>query len=140
MDIDFKSQFEVARPTRTYKELTDILPTVFVGSESKLNSIISILCSAAKQSLKERGLHFPPWRTATYMQSKWLSPVRCRISSPAPSSSSSERNHSNDHGKAIKSKMLWAAAGPTNGVGLKGKRRDGSALSSEFSNMSINCC
>ncbi|KAK4771948.1 hypothetical protein SAY86_013723 [Trapa natans] len=126
VDIDFKSQFEVARPTRVYKDLTDILPTVFVGSEGKLNRVISILCSAAKQSLRESGLHIPPWRTVAYMQSKWLSR---RIMS------SSEMNlqGSVDHGREIKNKMM-----------IKSKRKDprehGSALSSEFSNMSINCC
>lgn len=73
VDVDFKSQFEVARPTATYKELINTLPSVFVGSEEKLNQIISLLCSAAKKSLKERGLHVPPWRNANYMRSKWLS-------------------------------------------------------------------
>ncbi|KAF3959383.1 hypothetical protein CMV_015798 [Castanea mollissima] len=73
IDTDFKSQFEVARPTPTYKELINTLPSVFVGSEEKLNQIISLLCSAAKKSLKERGLHVPPWRKANYMRSKWLS-------------------------------------------------------------------
>ena len=73
VDMDFKSQFEVARPTATYKELINTLPSVFVGSEEKLNQIVSLLCSAAKNSLKERGLHVPPWRKANYMRSKWLS-------------------------------------------------------------------
>ncbi|KAF4366325.1 hypothetical protein F8388_017479, partial [Cannabis sativa] len=74
VDIDFKSQFELARPTSAYKQLTNALPQIFVGSEEKLIQIITLLCSAAKQSLRERGLHVPPWRTAAYMQSKWLSP------------------------------------------------------------------
>ncbi|CAK9141397.1 unnamed protein product [Ilex paraguariensis] len=73
VDIDFRSQFEVARPTPTYKVLSNSLPSIFVGTEEKLNQIISILCSAAKQSMEERGLHIPPWRRTNYMQSKWLS-------------------------------------------------------------------
>ncbi|XWS41359.1 hypothetical protein CRYUN_Cryun17cG0074500 [Craigia yunnanensis] len=73
VDIDFKSQFELARPTPTYKKLTDALPSIFIGTEEKLNKIISMLCSAAKQSFREAGLYVPPWRTTTYMQSKWLS-------------------------------------------------------------------
>ncbi|KAK6922835.1 Protein of unknown function PDDEXK-like, partial [Dillenia turbinata] len=73
IDIDFKSQFELARPTATYTELSDTLPPIFVGDENKLRRIISLLCSAAEQSLKERGLHIPPWRRTTYMHSKWLS-------------------------------------------------------------------
>lgn len=73
MDIDFKSQFELARPTAAYKKLSETLPSVFVGDKHKLNKVISLLCSAAKQSFRDRGIHMPPWRTTTYMQSKWFS-------------------------------------------------------------------
>ncbi|XP_074375446.1 uncharacterized protein LOC141717252 isoform X2 [Apium graveolens] len=73
IDLDFKSQFELARPTETYSELIDALPCIFVGSEEKLRKIISLLCTEAKLSLKNRGLHVPPWRKFGYMQSKWLS-------------------------------------------------------------------
>ncbi|KAH7525169.1 hypothetical protein FEM48_Zijuj06G0196400 [Ziziphus jujuba var. spinosa] len=73
VDVDFRSQFEVARPTPTYEEIVANLPSIFVGTEEKLESVISLLCSAAKESMKERGLHIPPWRKASYMQSKWLS-------------------------------------------------------------------
>lgn len=72
IDIEFKAQFEVARATEEYKQLTKALPTVFVGSEEKVKRIISVLCSAAKQSLQKSGLHIPPWRTSTYMHAKWL--------------------------------------------------------------------
>ncbi|KAL4012902.1 hypothetical protein IC575_025047 [Cucumis melo] len=72
IDIEFKAQFEVARATEEYKQLTKALPSVFVGSEEKVKRIISVLCSAAKQSLKKSGLHIPPWRTSTYMHAKWL--------------------------------------------------------------------
>jgi len=73
LDMDFRSQFELARPTQTYKELINTLPSVFIGTEERLDKIISLLCSAAKESFKEKGLHIPPWRKAKYMQSKWLS-------------------------------------------------------------------
>lgn len=58
--------------SKAYKNLIDILPTIFIGDGNKLKKIISLLCSAAKQSLNERGLHMPPWRTNSCMQSKWL--------------------------------------------------------------------
>ncbi|KAL8466958.1 hypothetical protein ACS0TY_035876 [Phlomoides rotata] len=73
VDIDFRRQFGVARATTSYQELINALPLVFVGTEEKLEKLVSLICSAAKQSLKERGLHIPPWRRASYMQSKWLS-------------------------------------------------------------------
>ncbi|KAF5751803.1 hypothetical protein HS088_TW02G00821 [Tripterygium wilfordii] len=121
VDIDFKSQFELARPTQSYKELTDLLPTIYVGDEIKLNKIISLLCSAAKQSLKDRGLHLPPWRTRTYMQCKWL----------RRENGEEARNGENGFGSHD-----WVP--PM--VVKKPKRRDvggGSGLSSQFSNMGI---
>ncbi|XP_021284100.1 uncharacterized protein LOC110416428 [Herrania umbratica] len=72
-DMEFRSQFELARPTVTYKEMINDLLLIFVGTEEKLNMIIPLLCSAAKRSLKENGLHVPPWRKPAYMRSKWLS-------------------------------------------------------------------
>ncbi|CAH1447350.1 unnamed protein product [Lactuca virosa] len=47
IDIDFRSEFEIARSTKSYK---------------------------AKQSLKKKGMPLPPWRRADYVKSKWLSP------------------------------------------------------------------
>ncbi|WCJ43419.1 hypothetical protein M5689_024157 [Euphorbia peplus] len=73
VEMELKSQFELARPTQSYKELMKSVPSVFVGSEERLNNIISVLCSAAKHSLKEKGLHIPPWRKTKFMQSKWVS-------------------------------------------------------------------
>ncbi|KDP43039.1 hypothetical protein JCGZ_25225 [Jatropha curcas] len=74
VDMDFRSQFELARPTQTYKELINTtVPSIFVGTEDRVKRTISILCSAAKDSFKEKGLHFPPWRKAKHMQLKWFS-------------------------------------------------------------------
>ncbi|KAH7520810.1 hypothetical protein FEM48_Zijuj08G0185500 [Ziziphus jujuba var. spinosa] len=128
VDIDFQSQFELARPTASYKQLTDTLPTIYVGTEAKLIKIISLLCSAAKQSLKDRGLHLPPWRTTTYMQSKWLA-----------SSLKKDLNNADNEVKSIGVHCFSNWAPPI----VKPKRRNlgnGSGLSSQFSNMRINCC
>ncbi|XP_028757608.1 uncharacterized protein LOC114716728 [Neltuma alba] len=73
VDMDFRSQFLLAKPTRAYEDLTDMPPSIFVGTEERWSNITSLLCSAAKKSLREKGLHVPPWRKAAYMKSKWLS-------------------------------------------------------------------
>lgn len=129
VDIDFKSQFEVARPTPSYKQLTDGLPSIFVGSEEKLNKIVTLLCSAAKQSLREAGLHVPPWRTTTYMLSKWLKVAAITNIINASFGRENTEQHS----------LISEWSPPM----VKPKRRDfggGSALSIQLSNMSINCC
>ncbi|EHA8590026.1 hypothetical protein COCNU_scaffold014405G000010 [Cocos nucifera] len=130
VDIDFRSQFELARPTSAYTQLSCILPPIFVGKEEKLKKVVSLLCSAAQRSLKERGLHIPPWRKSSYMQSKWLS--CCQKASTIP------------YLNILSTKEL--AQTGRNGFsqaevrGSRPKGKQGSGLSSQFSDLSINCC
>ncbi|XP_057964896.1 uncharacterized protein LOC131155649 isoform X2 [Malania oleifera] len=74
IDIDFRSEFEIARSTKNYKVVLQTLPYIFVGKPDRLQKIISVITEAAKQSLKKKGMHFPPWRKADYVKAKWLSP------------------------------------------------------------------
>lgn len=72
VDIDFRSQFQLARPTPWYAQLWSRLPAVFVGPRAKLHKAVVLLCAEAQRSLRESGLHVPPWRRSGYMQAKWL--------------------------------------------------------------------
>lgn len=74
IDIDFRSEFEIARSTKAYRSLLQTLPYIFVGKADRLQKIISVVSDAAKQSLKKKGMHIPPWRKAEYVKAKWLSP------------------------------------------------------------------
>ncbi|KAL3647806.1 hypothetical protein CASFOL_008774 [Castilleja foliolosa] len=74
IDIDFRSEFEIARSTKAYKLVLQTLPNIFVGKAERLEKIISIVSEAAKQSLKKKGMPLPPWRKADYVKAKWLSP------------------------------------------------------------------
>ncbi|XP_028785084.1 uncharacterized protein LOC114740993 [Neltuma alba] len=87
VDIDFRSEFEIARSTGSYKTILQLLPYIFVGKSERLDQIVSIVSEAAKQSLKKKGMHLPPWRKAEYMRAKWLSSPCTRTKQP-PSSSS----------------------------------------------------
>lgn len=85
IDIDFRSQFEIARPTKSYKAILQTLPCVFVGTPDRLRRIIGIASEAAKQSLKKKGMHIPPWRKPDYIKAKWLSPhIRATLSKDDP--------------------------------------------------------
>ncbi|XP_044501463.1 uncharacterized protein LOC123222651 [Mangifera indica] len=84
IDIDFRSEFEIARSTKTYKLVLQRLPYIFVGKADRLQKIIGILSEAAKQSLKKRGMHIPPWRKADYIEAKWLSPHLREIKNNRP--------------------------------------------------------
>ncbi|XP_052191031.1 uncharacterized protein LOC127800454 [Diospyros lotus] len=74
IDIDFTSEFEIARSTGGYKAILQSLPHIFVGKADRLQQIVSIVSEAARQSLKKKGMHIPPWRKADYVRAKWLSP------------------------------------------------------------------
>ncbi|KAL1222638.1 hypothetical protein V5N11_002464 [Cardamine amara subsp. amara] len=73
IDVDFRSEFDIARQTSGYKALLQSLPFIFVGKSDRLSQIVFLISEAAKQSLKKKGMHLPPWRKAEYMRSKWLS-------------------------------------------------------------------
>ncbi|KAM3326126.1 putative protein isoform X1 [Capsicum chacoense] len=73
IDIDFRSEFEIARSTRSYKALLQVLPNIFVGKADRLQKIVHLQTEAAKQSLKKKGMPCPPWRKAEYVKAKWLS-------------------------------------------------------------------
>ncbi|XXG68222.1 hypothetical protein AAC387_Pa06g1360 [Persea americana] len=76
IDIDFRSEFEIARSTGSYKAVLQSLPSIFVGKADRLQHIVAVVSEAAKQSLKKEGLHIPPWRKPEYMRAKWLAPYQ----------------------------------------------------------------
>lgn len=80
IDLDFKTQFELARQTEAYKDMTEMLPLVFVATEGRLRRVVSLVCGEMKKSMKKEGMSRPPWRTTRYMQSKWLPENRRRVS------------------------------------------------------------
>lgn len=78
VEVDFRAEFEVARPTKAYRAVLQALPAVFVGTPDRLGRIVAVVAEAARQSLRKKGLSFPPWRKPEYMRAKWLSPhARC---------------------------------------------------------------
>lgn len=90
VDIDFKSEFEIARSTGAYKAILQSLPYIFVGKPERIGQIVSIVSEAAKLSLKKKGMHFPPWRKAEYMRAKWLSSYTRASQNDAVSETKSE--------------------------------------------------
>uniref|UniRef100_A0A0E0LHU6 Uncharacterized protein n=1 Tax=Oryza punctata TaxID=4537 RepID=A0A0E0LHU6_ORYPU len=87
VEVDFRSEFEVARSTKAYRAALQALPPLFVGTPDRLGQIVAVVAEAARQSLRKKGLHVPPWRKPEYMRAKWLSPqvLRCSDKPPPPS-------------------------------------------------------
>ncbi|KAI4301178.1 hypothetical protein L6164_034484 [Bauhinia variegata] len=99
IDIDFRSEFEIARPTKAYKTTLQTLPHIFVGKCDRLQSIIAIVSEAAKQSLKKKGMHIPPWRKTEYVKAKWFSPYT--RSTPTAHSSHENKQQNESIPKAL---------------------------------------
>lgn len=82
VDVDFRSEFQIARSTKSYAAVLQSLPSVFVGKEDRVSQIVAVVSEAARLSLKKKGLYFPPWRKPEYIRSKWLAPYE-RSTTPA---------------------------------------------------------
>ncbi|EOA25336.1 hypothetical protein CARUB_v10018656mg [Capsella rubella] len=74
IDINFQSKFQIARPSKAYKSISQTLPFVFVGQVDRLKKLVVFLSKAAKKSLTKKGLSVPPWRRAEYVLTKWVCP------------------------------------------------------------------
>lgn len=72
IELNFKTEFMMARGCEEYNRLIDRLPDVYVGKTERLKTLIKILCSASKKCMKDNKMHMAPWRKHKYMQSKWL--------------------------------------------------------------------
>ncbi|KAH7517616.1 uncharacterized protein LOC107426584 [Ziziphus jujuba] len=86
IDLDFASEFQIARPSAYYTRLLQSLPTIFIGNAEDLKRLVRVICNAAKISLKSTELSVPPWRKNRYMQNKWFASYR-RTVNPAPENS-----------------------------------------------------
>ncbi|XP_028800731.1 uncharacterized protein LOC114755989 [Neltuma alba] len=76
VEVEFTSQFEIARPTRKYEEILSSVPRSFVGRADELRRTVRVVCDVAEQSFECAGLSVPPWRKTKFMQNKWLAPYR----------------------------------------------------------------
>ncbi|KAA3471192.1 Bifunctional DNA-directed RNA polymerase subunit beta-beta' [Gossypium australe] len=54
IDIDFRSEFELARSTKTYKSILQMLPFIFVGKADRLQKIIVTVSEALDPKAKEQ--------------------------------------------------------------------------------------
>ncbi|GJP68740.1 hypothetical protein CLOP_g25404 [Closterium sp. NIES-67] len=72
VDVAFRQQFEVARPTPRYAELLSQLPSVFVGGRQRLKPLVTALATAMNLSLQSSGISIAPWRRTKYLLSKWF--------------------------------------------------------------------
>jgi uncharacterized protein (TIGR01615 family) len=87
VDLDFQAQFEIARPSDDFSMIWQLLPPIFIGAPDKLQQIVLLMSEATKKSLREEGLHLPPWRKLSYLKAKWFSSYKrtsnCNVNATA---------------------------------------------------------
>ncbi|KAH7860810.1 hypothetical protein Vadar_018318 [Vaccinium darrowii] len=76
IDTSPTAQFTIARPTDHYASLLQLFPPILVCKEEELKTLVTLMCTAMRQSLKTREMHVPPWRRDAYVQAKWFGPYK----------------------------------------------------------------
>ncbi|WCJ19616.1 hypothetical protein M5689_001900 [Euphorbia peplus] len=94
IDIDFRKHFEIARAVASYDKILKSLPVVYLGSINTLEEYLQVMVEAAKSSLKQHSMPLPPWRSLSYLQSKWYSPYQRHFS---PDEQDFSNTNSYDH-------------------------------------------
>ncbi|KAJ3678308.1 hypothetical protein LUZ60_002111 [Juncus effusus] len=84
VDSEFASAMEVARATDEYHRIMTAVPNVVVAKVESVGRAVRIVSELARRSLREKGMHVPPWRKTRYMLAKWLGPYKrtCTASLP----------------------------------------------------------
>ncbi|KAJ9537657.1 hypothetical protein OSB04_030390 [Centaurea solstitialis] len=72
LEVSFGGQFTIARPTKTYKSLLEIIPNIAVIKPKNLKQVVRLMCAAMRASLKTKDMMVSPWRKNGYMQTKWF--------------------------------------------------------------------
>ncbi|CAI5457824.1 unnamed protein product [Closterium sp. Yama58-4] len=79
VDLDFRAQFQIARPTREYACALESAPLIFVGRQERLARLVEVVSGAMRGALRAQGMHIPPWRKGEYLLAKWMAAVSQRI-------------------------------------------------------------
>ncbi|CAN8294096.1 unnamed protein product [Cochlearia groenlandica] len=72
VETNLVGEFDIARPTKRYISILSKLPRVYVGPPEELKQVLRIMCYEIRRSMKQAGIHVPPWRRNGYMQAKWF--------------------------------------------------------------------
>ncbi|XP_062096078.1 uncharacterized protein LOC133801872 [Humulus lupulus] len=82
IELNLRTEFDMARASEEYKRLVQLLPEMYVGKVERLEMVIRIMCAAAKKCTRQKKMHLAPWRKHQYIRAKWLSPCK-RDTSPS---------------------------------------------------------
>ncbi|XP_071742435.1 uncharacterized protein [Rutidosis leptorrhynchoides] len=72
VEVSIGAEFTIARPTKAYESLLDIMPKFMVIKPNELKKVVRLMCAEMRTSLRSREMLISPWRKNGYMQSKWF--------------------------------------------------------------------
>lgn len=72
VDFDFRSKFEIDGASSGYAAASSLLPEVFVGSSSDLQSLVSKMSKIMRREFSAKGMSLPPWRSAAALTAIWF--------------------------------------------------------------------
>lgn len=76
LELEFGTGIELARATEEYQRIVKAVPDVVVAKADAIGKAVRLVAEAARRSLRESGMHVPPWRKSRYMLAKWLGPYK----------------------------------------------------------------
>eukprot|EP00899_Mesostigma_viride_P025493 jgi/Mesvir1/6128/Mv00832-RA.1 len=72
IEPQIKQLLDIARPSKEYAMLMDCLPEIFVGPSDTLYAVVEFMANRMAESLMQRGLSVPPWRTKRAVAALWF--------------------------------------------------------------------
>ncbi|KVH93172.1 uncharacterized protein LOC112516723 [Cynara cardunculus var. scolymus] len=111
VEVSFGGHFTIARPTKTYKSLLEVIPNIAVIKPNKLKQVVRLMCAAMRTSLKTRDMEVSPWRKNGYMQTKWFGSYK-RTTNALPTRSTAVSAYGNGefNGRSFKNFECFPAA------------------------------
>ncbi|CAI5956556.1 unnamed protein product [Closterium sp. NIES-65] len=105
IDLDFRAQFQIARPTREYACALESTPLIFVGRRERLARLVEVVSGAMRGALRAQGMHIPPWRKGEYLLAKWMAGVSQRVACEAKGEAKGMANGMQGEGEESKGEV-----------------------------------
>lgn len=91
VDLQFKDQFIIAKPTDRYSSLLACISPVLVIPEEHIAPLVTFLCAEMSSAFKTSNTVIPPWRQASSMLTKWQPQSVVELGSNSKSRSSKDQ-------------------------------------------------
>jgi uncharacterized protein (TIGR01615 family) len=118
IDPTFRDNFIIAHPSARYSAVLDALPPVFIGTLSKVQPLVELLCAEMALAFKEAGIVMPPWRSLRSMMTKWMPrrsldlPLPALSHAAAPASTASHAQGSTAAGASMRAVGMASTPAP----------------------------